>query len=148
MIDLAGSKICIRRNYNTISQHKFIPEVQFMWIIKGINQVGVWKESKMFLNTCISYNDEKTHRFGTPLASCSTDTVITLFVHGTPIHRLSESDQPNEHAQYMDDKMHVWHWALRHLLCASSVAHSQSIILRTGNFTSLSTEGFNIRFTS
>jgi hypothetical protein len=73
-------------------------------------QVGVRKKkSKLFLNTCISYNDERTHRFGTPLASCSTDTVPTLFVHDAPIHRLPEGDQPNEHAQYMDDKMHVCH---------------------------------------
>jgi hypothetical protein len=41
VIGLAGSKICIRRDYSRFHNIKFILEVQLIWIIEGINQFDI-----------------------------------------------------------------------------------------------------------
>jgi hypothetical protein len=55
-----------------------------------------------FLTCVVDSAMKQTHRFCTPLASCSTDTVLALFVHVALILRCPGTDQRSEHEQQVD----------------------------------------------
>lgn len=56
---------------------------------------------------------KQTHRSCTPLAACSTDTILALFVHVALVLRCPGTDQRSEYEQQVD-YLHVsWQLAPR-----------------------------------